>query len=138
MKGLSAEKSDSFTSEISQPQYSFLLIYIIVPLLLIMSSAVMATAWLGHLKFKEDLSFWTATFFAWFLVLPEYALNIKALRIGYQKYTAGQMAAFRLCSGVVCIAFVSHYILDEVITIQKFFGFALMIIAMVLIYDSKE
>lgn len=111
--------------------------YMVVPLMLLLSSAIMATAWLGHLRFKEDLSFWIATLFAWLLVLPEYALNIKALRLGYDKYTGGQMAAFRLCSGVVCIAIVSHYVLNEEITPQKFIGFGLMMFAMVLISDLK-
>jgi uncharacterized protein (DUF486 family) len=131
---------DLLTTESQQQEPSLKLMYIIVPLMLLFSSAIMATAWLGHLRFKEDLSFWMATLFAWLLVLPEYALNIMALRLGYQKFTGGQMGAFRLCTGVVCIAFVSHYVLGEELTTQKLLGFGIMTFSMILISnsDSKE
>ena len=98
----------------------------------------MATAWLGHLRFKEDLTFLMATLFAWFLVLPEYALNIMALRLGYRKYTGGQMGAFRLCTGVVCIAFVSYYVLGEQLTMQNMLGFAVMAFSMILISNTDN
>ncbi|MEM7360772.1 MAG: DMT family protein, partial [Pseudomonadota bacterium] len=89
--------------------------------------------WLGHLLYKDDLSFAAATLLAWLLVLPEYALNIAALRLGYRWYTGGQMAAFRLCSGVVCVALVSRYLLGEEIGPRKFLGFGIMVVAMLLI-----
>lgn len=116
------------------------LMYIVVPMMLLFSSAIMATAWLGHLRFKEDLTFLMATLFAWLLVLPEYALNILALRLGYRKFTGGQMGAFRLCTGVVCIAFVSHYVLGEQLTTQKILGFVVMAFSMILISsaDNKD
>lgn len=108
-----------------------------VPLMLFCSSAVMATAWLGHLHFKESLSFLAATGLAWLLVLPEYALNIKALRTGYPRFSGGQMGAIRLCSGVVCIALVSRYGLGEEIGIQKLIGFGLMLVGMLLVSDTR-
>ncbi len=80
--------------------------------MLFLSSLIMALAWLGHLRFKE-LSFGLATLFAWLLVFPEYLLNIGAIRLGYRFYTGGQMAAFRLCSGVICVALVARYVLKE-------------------------
>ena len=43
------------------------------------------------------------------------------------------MAAFRLCSGVICVALVSRFLLGEDLSIRKLFGFGLMIIAMILI-----
>lgn len=118
------------------PHTGFDIIYVVVPIMLLCSSAIMATAWLGHLRFKEDLSFAMATLFAWLLVLPEYALNIAALRLGYRKFTGGQMGAFRLCAGVACIAFVSHFVLGEDLTIFKLLGFGVMALAMVLVSDS--
>ncbi len=92
----------------------------------------MALAWLGHLRFKQ-LSYWVAIPLAWLLVLPEYALNIAALRRGYGRYSGGQMAAFRLCSGVVCVALVARLVLGEPLTTTKLVGFALMLVAMVLV-----
>jgi len=95
-------------------------------------------AWLGHLRFKEDVTFLMATLLAWLLVLPEYALNIVALRLGYRIFTGGQMGAFNLCTGVVCVAFVSHYVLGEELTTQKLLGFGVMAFSMILISSSDS
>ncbi|NEQ66774.1 MAG: DMT family protein [Symploca sp. SIO2D2] len=100
--------------------------------MLFVSSTIMAFAWLGHLKFKE-LPFIWATLCCWLLVLPEYFINISAIRLGHQIYTGAQMAAFRLSSGVICVALVSRFLLEEDLSVRKLFGFGLMIIAMVLI-----
>ena len=97
----------------------------------------MATAWLGHLRLRDDLSFFSATLAAWLLVLPEYALNIKALRMGYGIFTGGQMAALRLSSGVVAVALVSRYLLGEELTPRKLAGFGVMVFAMVLIGSKR-
>ena len=109
----------------------------LIPLMLILSSAVMAIAWLGHLKYKEDLSFLMAALFAWLLVLPEYILNVSAIRWGVGVYKPSEMAAMNLSSGIVFIALVSHFILGEELTTQKYIGFGLMIIAMILISESR-
>lgn len=104
----------------------------IVPLMLFASSMIMACAWLGHLKFSQ-LPFVWATLLCWLLVLPEYFLNILAIRLGHKIYTGAQMAAFRLCSGVICVAIVSRLLLGEDLSPRKLFGFGLMIVAMALI-----
>ena len=105
--------------------------------MLILSSAIMAMAWLGHLKYKEDLSFLSAALFAWLLVLPEYILNVSAIRWGVGIYQPSEMAAMNLSSGIIFIALVSHFFLGEELTTQKYIGFGLMIIAMVLISEPK-
>ncbi|MGB0882257.1 MAG: DMT family protein [Vicingaceae bacterium] len=106
--------------------------------MLVLSSAIMAMAWLGHLKYKEDLSFLMATLFAWLLVLPEYLLNVSAIRWGVGVYQPSEMAAMNLSSGIVFIAIVSHFVLGEELSLQKYIGFAIMIIAMVLISSPKS
>ena len=100
--------------------------------MLFVSSIIMALAWLGHLRFKE-LPFVTAIFFAWLIVLPEYILNIAAIRLGYGTWTGGAMATFNLGSGVVCVALVSRFVLDEPLTPRKLLGFGLMLVAMLLV-----
>jgi uncharacterized protein (DUF486 family) len=105
--------------------------------MLIASSGIMALAWLGHLRFRGELHFALAILFAWLLVLPEYAINIKALRMGYGIYTGGQMAAFRLCSGVVFVALVSRFLLGEPLTPRKLVGFGVMIVSMLLVASSR-
>ena len=109
----------------------------LIPIMLTLSSAIMAFAWLGHLKYKEDLSFLMAALLAWLLVLPEYLLNVSAIRWGVGIYQPSEMAAMNLSTGVVFIALVSHFMLGEELTTQKYIGFGLMIIAMVLVSESK-
>ena len=104
-----------------------------VPIMLITSSAIMAMAWIGHLKYKEDLSFLAAAMLAWVLVLPEYLLNVSGIRWGVGVYQPSEMAAMNLSSGIVFIALVSHFFLGEEISTQKYMGFGLMIISMALI-----
>lgn len=84
----------------------------VVPLLLFVSSFLMAFAWLGHIKFKEK-SFFTALILSWLLVLPEYLLNVFAIRWGVEFYKPSEMASMNLCTGVVCVALVSKYFLGE-------------------------
>jgi uncharacterized protein (DUF486 family) len=109
-----------------------------VPIMLITSSAIMAMAWIGHLKYKEDLSFLAAAMLAWVLVLPEYLLNVSGIRWGVGVYQPSEMAAMNLSSGIVFIALVSHFFLGEEISTQKYMGFGLMIISMALISGSKK
>lgn len=103
-----------------------------VPLMLLVSSILMAFAWLGHIKFKEK-SFWVALVFSWLLVLPEYLLNVYAIRWGVGTYEPSEMAAMNLCTGVICIAFVSKLFLGEKLNTRKIFGFILMAISVVLV-----
>ena len=106
---------------------------ILVPLFMLMSSALMATAWLGHLKFRNSIGFWVALSASWLLVLPEYVLNVAATRFGYGTYSGAQMASFHLAGGVVCVALVSHYLLGGASGLNQLLGFVLLAIAMVLI-----
>lgn len=109
---------------------------VIVPIMLFVSSLIMAFAWLGHLRF-EGLPFAWATLACWLLVLPEYFLNILAIRLGHNLYTGAQMASFNLSSGVVCVALISRFFLGEHLSLQQLFGFGLMIIAMTLIFSKS-
>jgi len=105
---------------------------ILVPIMIFASGAFMATAWLGHLRIRE-MSFWIALAMSWAIVLPEYVLNVAATRYGYGTYSGAQMAAFHLASGVVCVAIVSRYILDEKLSSAQIVGFLLLAAGMVLI-----
>ncbi|HZL27037.1 MAG TPA: DMT family protein [Acidobacteriaceae bacterium] len=106
---------------------------ILVPVLMLVSSSLMATAWLGHLKFRNSIGFWMALGASWLLVLPEYVLNVAATRFGYGTYSGAQMASFHLAGGVVCVALVSHYLLGERLGLVQLLGFALLAVAMLLI-----
>ena len=106
---------------------------VIVPALMLLSSCLMALAWLGHLRYRNDIGFWTALGASWLLVLPEYVLNVAATRYGYGTYNGAQMASFHLAFGVVCVALVSRFVLDERLAPSQLLGFGLLAISMVLI-----
>lgn len=103
-----------------------------VPLMLFVSSILMAFAWLGHIKYK-DKAFFKALIFSWLLVLPEYLLNVSAIRWGIGTYEASEMAAINLATGVLCIALVSKVFLGEKMSVRKVFGFVLMAVSVVLV-----
>ena len=111
---------------------------VVVPLLLVLSSVMMALAWIGHLRFEETWSFWTALAVSWTLVIPEYLLNTSATRWGYGTYSGAQMASVHLSSGVVSVALVSVFVLGEELTGRQLAGFALMLASMVLILKSSR
>lgn len=111
---------------------------VLVPLFMFMASVLMALAWLGHLRFREDIGFWTALAMSWMLVLPEYMLNVGATRYGYGVYSGAQMATFHLAFGVICVALVSRFVLGEALTVRQGVGFVLLVVAMVLITHRPE
>lgn len=96
------------------------------------SSLLMAFAWLGHIKLRTT-SFATALVASWFLVLPEYLLNIGAIRWGYGVYEGGEMAAMNLSFGVVCVALVARFFLREPLAKRQIAGFGLMALGVVLV-----
>jgi uncharacterized protein (DUF486 family) len=106
---------------------------ILVPVLMLLSSGLMAVAWLGHLRFRDSIGFGAALAVSWLLVLPEYVLNVGATRYGYGTYTGAQMASFHLAFGVVSVALVARFVLGERLTAIQWVGFALLAVATLLI-----
>ena len=100
---------------------------VLVPISMLVASCLMSLAWLGHLRYRDSVGFWTALAMSWLLVLPEYVLNVAATRYGYGTYSGAQMATFHLAFGVVCVALVSRFILGEPLTARQLMGFALLV-----------
>jgi hypothetical protein len=109
----------------------------LVPLMIAASGAFMASAWLAHLRFKDRIGFGVALLVSWSIVLPEYALNVAATRYGFGTYTGAQMAAFHLCSGVVCVALVSRFVLGEAWGARQMFAFAFLAAGMWLLLHRE-
>lgn len=103
--------------------------------MLFTSSAIMALAWLGHLRFRS-YGFVVAVLLSWSLVLPEYLLNVSAIRYGHGTFTGAQMAAFNLSSGVLCVALVARFFLGEELTGRQMIGFTLMAIGVLLVMSK--
>jgi uncharacterized protein len=106
--------------------------YYLVPLMSALSGVLMAFAWIGHLRFKE-WSFMTALLLSWLIVLPEYLMNVFSARWGRPEFTGGEIAAMHLASGVVSVALISKFFLDEPMSTQQLGGFMLMAVAVLLI-----
>jgi len=104
----------------------------LVPLMLFASSVLMAFAWLGHIRYRHR-GYVVALMASWFLVLPEYVLNITAIRYGHGTYGGGEMAAMNLCAGVLCVALVSRFFLGERLQPRQVVGFILMAAAVTLV-----
>ena len=116
-------------------KFRFPMKLILVPIMLCLSSLLMAFAWLGHLKFLNR-GFFPALIISWIIVLPEYILNVSAIRYGHGVYTGGEMAAFNLGTGVLSVALVSRFFLKERLNYYQIFGFFLMAWAIILVvYD---
>lgn len=106
----------------------------LVPLMIFTSGGFMAVAWLGHLRIRQ-YGFWIALAMSWAIVLPEYILNVSATRWGIGTYTGAQMASFHLCSGVVCVALVSRFVLHESMSSMQLAGFGLLAAGMALVLN---
>ena len=104
----------------------------LVPLMIFASGGFMAVAWLGHLRIRH-YGFWIALALSWAIVLPEYVLNVAATRWGIGTYSGAQMASFHLCSGVVCVALVSRFVLGESLSSSQLAGFGLLAAGMALV-----
>jgi uncharacterized protein (DUF486 family) len=77
--------------------------------LLCMSNVFMTFAWYGHLKYGHDWPLWKAILVSWAIALLEYCLAVPANRLGYAHYSGFQLK-----------------IVQEVITLSVFMGFAVL------------
>jgi uncharacterized protein len=77
--------------------------------LLVLSNVFMTFAWYGHLKHLRASPWYVAALVAWGVALAEYLLQVPANRIGYGRFSLGQLK-----------------ILQEVITLAVFVPFAVL------------
>jgi uncharacterized protein (DUF486 family) len=77
--------------------------------LLVLSNVFMTFAWYGHLKHLRASPWYVAALVAWGVALAEYLLQVPANRIGFSRFSLGQLK-----------------ILQEVITLAVFVPFAVL------------
>jgi hypothetical protein len=77
--------------------------------LLVLSNVFMTFAWYGHLKHLRASPWYVAALAAWGIALAEYLLQVPANRIGYGRFSLGQLK-----------------ILQEAITLAVFVPFAVL------------
>ena len=78
-------------------------------LLLCVSNVFMTFAWYGHLKYGHEWPLWKAILVSWAIALLEYCLAVPANRLGYRHFSGFQLK-----------------IIQEVVTLTVFIGFAVM------------
>jgi uncharacterized protein (DUF486 family) len=81
----------------------------ITVVLLCLSNVFMTFAWYGHLKYGHAWPLWKAIFVSWAIALLEYCLAVPANRLGYAHFSGFQLK-----------------IIQEVVTLVVFIGFAVM------------
>lgn len=102
-------------------------------LMLLGSNLFMTVAWYGHLKFKTT-PILLVILLSWLIALPEYLLAVPANRIGHSVYSAVQLKTIQeVISLTVFVAF-SVWYLGESIRWNHLAGFALIVVAVWLIF----
>jgi uncharacterized protein len=78
-------------------------------ILLVLSNIFMTFAWYGHLKYGHAWPLWMAILVSWAIALIEYCFAVPANRLGYVEFSGFQLK-----------------IIQEVVTLIVFIGFAIM------------
>lgn len=86
--------------------------------LLLCSNLFMTFAWYGHLKDLHHKPLWIAILSSWFIALFEYALQVRANRIGYQMFTLSQLKIMQEIISMVVFAGFSYGYMGKAIGIN--------------------
>lgn len=100
--------------------------------LLLLSNIFMTVAWYGHLKFKS-VPLVTVILVSWGIAFFEYCLAVPANRIGSASLTAPQLKGLQEIISLLVFAGFSVLVLGQAVTMRQSIGFALIIVAAVLI-----
>ncbi|GDX36781.1 membrane protein [Alphaproteobacteria bacterium] len=104
-------------------------------ILLILSNIFMTFAWYGHLKFRE-VALWQVILISWLIALPEYALQVPANRIGYQKFSAIQLKTMQEVISLIVFCGFSILYLHEKLRWNHLIAFVLIVIATFLVFKK--
>lgn len=104
-------------------------------ILLILSNIFMTFAWYGHLKFRE-VALWQVIVISWLIALPEYALQVPANRIGYQKFSAIQLKTMQEVISLIVFCGFSILYLHEKLRWNHLIAFVLIVIATFLVFKK--
>ncbi len=104
------------------------------PILLLLGSNIFMTlAWYGHLKFKTT-PLLIVIAVSWLIALPEYLLAVPANRIGHGVYSAVQLKTIQEVISLTVFVGFSIWYLGEAIRWNHIAGFALIVLAVWLIF----
>lgn len=103
--------------------------------LLIASNVFMTFAWYGHLKFKSAPLF-AVILVSWGIAFFEYCLQVPANRIGHGIFSAVQLKGMQEIITLLVFAVFSWAYLGEPISAKQALGFALIVVAAILIFSK--
>ncbi|RJO65401.1 MAG: hypothetical protein C4523_16205 [Myxococcales bacterium] len=104
-------------------------------LLLTVSNIFMTFAWYGHLKFKEA-PLWQVVLISWGIAFVEYCFQVPANRWGHGPFTAVELKTIQevLSLSVFCVFSVLY--LKEALRWNYILGFALIVVAVYIIFKK--
>lgn len=102
-------------------------------ILLTLSNLFMTFAWYGHLKFRET-PLWIVILASWGIAFFEYCLQVPANRYGYGQFSAAQLKTLQEVITLVVFAVFSVFYLGEPLKWNMVLGFALIVLAVWVIF----
>jgi uncharacterized protein len=104
-------------------------------ILLTLSNIFMTFAWYGHLKYKSA-PLWIAIIVSWGIAFFEYCLMVPANRMGHGEFTTAQLKTIQEVITLSVFAVFSIVVLKEDFRWNYLVGFALIIVAVVVIFKK--
>jgi uncharacterized protein len=104
-------------------------------LLLTASNIFMTFAWYGHLKFKST-ALWIAILASWGIAFFEYCLQVPANRWGHGQFNAAELKTIQEVITLVVFALFSVLYLKEEFRWNYVVGFALIVLAVFVIFKK--
>ena len=102
-------------------------------LLLTISNIFMTFAWYGHLKYKSS-PLWIAIAVSWLIASVEYCFQVPANRIGSAQFTTAQLKTIQEVITLIVFSVFSVLYLKEEFRWNYLVGFALIIVAVFVIF----
>ena len=103
--------------------------------LLTISNIFMTFAWYGHLKFKAYPLF-TVILASWGIAFIEYCFQVPANRIGHAQFSAAQLKTIQEVITLIVFSIFSVVYLKEAMKWNFVVGFALIVIAVFIIFKE--
>jgi uncharacterized protein (DUF486 family) len=104
-------------------------------ILLTISNIFMTFAWYGHLKFRNQPLF-KVIVISWGIAFFEYCFQVPANRIGSYEFTAAQLKTIQEVITLTVFSVFSVFYLRQPIRWNYIAGFALMILAVAVIFKK--
>lgn len=104
-------------------------------ILLVISNVFMTVAWYGHLRFT-DKPLVMVVLASWGIAFFEYCFQVPANRMGYGTYSAAQLKTIQEVISLTVFALFSVLYLKEEFRWNYAAGFALMILAVFVVFKK--